>query len=262
MSEAISRSRLREETNYQIWNEFIERTYPIVRQLPRPSIPKDSQRSVVLVEPRKHPHLEYVLRNAMYFLGPEWGLEIFTGPDNFSYIKELTRSWGYVGIEKLDTNDLSTRDYNSLKKQYTFWEQIRTGHILWMEPDSIFRRTGIDEFMHLDYIGAPWGKQFAVSPACRVGNGGLSLRRRSAMLRIAAVANPHHSLFEPEDIFFCVNMSLCNAKEPGTFKLGTYEQAKRFAVEGVYDPNPLGLHKLWKYLPTEQVRQLLSTIEY
>lgn len=82
------------------------------------------------------------------------------------------------------------------------------------------------------------------------------------MTRIASVANADPKLFVPEDVYFCVNMNLCNVQTPDTFRLATCEQASRFAVEAVFHPEPLGLHKIWKYLPTDQVRCLLSGIEY
>jgi len=262
MDEVTFRARTRAEANLRIWNAFIGRTYPIVRRMPKPAVPKDSDLSIVIIEPRIHSHLEYVLRNALYFLGPEWGLQVFAGRRNHAFVRELTQGWGQVRIELLEVDDLDTRGYNQMKKSLAFWQRVHAEQILWLEPDCILRRRGIGEFLQFDYIGAPWSQSAAVSPNCRVGNGGLSMRSKSAMIKIASVANTDPALFVPEDVFFCVNMSLCNLQTPGSFALADFTQANRFAVEAVFHPDPLGLHKIWKYLSTGQVNHLLSTIEY
>ena len=252
----------RSERSLGIWNAFIDSTYPVLRSLPEPSVPPHPEYSVVVIEPRKHPHLEYSIRNALHFLGPAWGLELYVGNRNESFVRDLTGNWGDVRISRLGVDDLNTRSYNQLKKSRDFWESVAAEHVLWLEPDCVLCRKGIEDYLEFDYIGAPWPKNLALSPNCRVGNGGLSLRRKSAMLEIAGAANPDAGLFLAEDMFFCVNMTLCNLQQPNTFRLPTLEQASEFAVEGVFNPRPLGLHKVWKYLRPDQVVQLVSQIDY
>jgi len=248
--------------NRAIWDEFIERTYSKVRRLPRPNVPGDSDKYVVIVEPRKHPDLEYVLRNVLHFLDDSWGLQFFCGTENREFVTSITANWGTVHIEALPVSNLDTRAYNQLKKNTDFWQRIRGEHVLWIEPDCLLRRPGLERFLSFDYVGAPWHERLAVSPYCRVGNGGLSLRRVTAMREIAAQANPEFELIGPEDVFFCVNMQLANAQRPGEFKLPVAEEAAGFAVESIYAPDPVGLHKIWAYLDESQIRALLSSIEY
>lgn len=250
------------ESKRNTWNGFIERTYPTLRSLPAPSVPAASEYSVVIVEPRQHPHLEYAMRNALHFLGAEWGLEIYVGNRNESFARELTRNWGEVRIRCLGVDDLNTRSYNQLKKSHQFWESVDAEHVLWLEPDCVLCRSGIEEYLKFDYVGAPWPQYLALSPKCRVGNGGLSLRRKSAMLRIAQSANPDSNIFLAEDMFFCANMVLCNIERPHSYRLPTVEQASRFAVEAVFNSRPLGLHKAWKYLRPDQLEYLISRIDY
>lgn len=245
-----------------VWNEFIERTYDVVRRLPHPRLAEDTDRSVVMIEPRQHPHLDYVLRNVLHFLGEGWGLELFVGKGNRRYVEEITASWGHVAFHDIDSYGLSTVEYNRLKKLPDTWRRIRAEHTLWIEPDCLLCRPGIDEFMTFDYVGAPWADEFAVSPSCRVGNGGLSLRNKSSMLSIAERANNDHRIILSEDVFFVVNMCLCNAENPGTYRVADYETAKSFAVESVYYPTPLGIHKVWMYHSQERVMDLLNQIEY
>ena len=100
------------------------------------------------------------------------------------------------------------------------------------------------------------------SPSCRIGNGGLSLRKKSAMLTVAEQANPQSSVFYFEDMYFCINMHLANRCEQGLFDLPDFAQAREFSVEGVFHPDPIGMHKSWHYLTTPQLKFLLDGISY
>jgi hypothetical protein len=133
---------------------------------------------------------------------------------------------------------------------------------LWIEPDCLLCRAGVEEYLEYDYIGAPWHEKFSIAPSCRVGNGGLSLRRKSVMLDIAERCNRDHKLMLSEDVFFCVNMHLRNAESPGVYHLPGVEAAGSFAVESLFRPSPFGLHKIWKYLPAHRVSELLNGIDY
>lgn len=252
----------REESGLALWNSFIEDTYPILRRLPDPDVPGDSGRSVVLIEPREHPHLDYVLRNVLYFLGGGWGLEIFAGPVNRRYVEEITAKWGNVRIHPIKARNLSTVEYNQLKKNPETWRRIHSERTLWIEPDCLLCRPGVEDYLEFDYVGAPWHEKLSVSPSCRVGNGGLSLRRKSVMLEIAQRCNRDHRVILSEDVFFCVNMHLRNIENAGTYRLPDVETAGSFSVESVFRLSPFGLHKTWKYLPPHHVRELLDGIEY
>lgn len=254
------------KTGEQAWHEFIDETYSRVRSLPVPKIPASTERSIVLMEPRLHPHLEYVLRNVLYFAGEGWGLEIFAGSENWNYLKTLTRDWGAVRFHDLKSDNLSAIEYNSLKKHADTWRCLSSEKLLWIELDCLLVQPGINEFLEWDYVGAPWRAEMAISPNCRVGNGGLSLRSRSAMLRIAE-SSPGHPIPNPsviytEDLYFCINMQLCNQQQPGSFKIPDVETAANFSVESIYSRSPKGLHKTWKYLSSHQLELLLGQINY
>ncbi|GMR05682.1 MAG: hypothetical protein BMS9Abin25_0257 [Gammaproteobacteria bacterium] len=250
----------------QYWQEFIDQTYSRVRSLPVPVIPANADCSIVLMEPRLHPNLEYVLRNTLYFAGEGWGLEIFAGPENWDYLKNLTRDWGTVRFHDLQTENLGSAQYNSLKKSADTWRRLSAETLLWIELDCLLVQPGIGKFLEWDYIGAPWRTEIAISPNCRVGNGGLSLRSRSAMLRIAeaSIDNPipNPSVIFTEDLYFCINMQLCNQQRPGSFKIPDVETAAQFSVESIYSPSPIGLHKTWSYLTPQKLELLLGLIDY
>lgn len=248
--------------NKRIWDDYIAHRYDEVRNLDIPTVARRSDRSVVIIEPRKHPHLEFCIRSALHFLEKDWGLQIFVGKDNLDFVTKLTEQWGGVKIVNLNVSDLTARQYNQFKRSAELWQQVQSEHVLWIEPDCILRRRGVEEYLSYDYVGAPWGPGQAISPACRVGNGGLSVRRRSAMLSVAEQANPDHLLFAPEDMYFSVNMHLANCAVKGAFNLPSFEVARKFAVETVYHPDPVGLHKTWKYVQTRQLMTLLNSIVY
>lgn len=250
----------------RLWQEFIKQTYAQVRRLPQPVIPEKTDCSIVLMEPRLHPHLEYVLRNALHFVGEGWGLEIFAGPENWDYLKSITKNWGAVRFHNLYTDNLSSVQYNSLKKNADTWHKIKADTVCWIELDCLLCRPGITEFLKWDYVGAPWRAEMALSPGCCVGNGGLSVRRKSAMLQIAEGYTdepiPNPEVIYTEDLYFCINMQLCNQEQPGTFNIPDVDTAARFCVESIYSPSPIGLHKTWDYLTPHQVEKLLGNIQY
>lgn len=257
---------MRDKTGEQYWQTFIDLTYSRVRNLPTPEIPVNTDRSIVLMEPRLHPNIEYVLRNTLYFAGEGWGLEIFAGPDNWDYLKSLTRDWGSVRFHDLQSESLSAEQYNSLKKNAETWRSINAETILWIELDCILLQPGIEKFLEWDYVGAPWHTEIAISPKCRVGNGGLSLRSKSAMLRITEEQNgepiPNPTAIFTEDLYFCINMQLCNQQLPGSFKIPDVDTAAEFSVESIYSPSPIGLHKAWNYLSLNQFALLLGIVDY
>lgn len=246
------------QRNHRNWNEFIERTYPQVRKFQFRDIPEESDRFVVMVEPREHPHLEYVLRNVMHFLGPAWGLQLFVGRKNKAFVKDIVKDWNKVHVAEIGTDNLTAAEYNQLKKTPGFWELIKGEHVLWIEPDCLLCHGEVDPFLEYDYVGAPWDDWMTVSGHVRIGNGGLSLRRKSAMIEIGRTCNRDASVFQQEDVFYSVNMHL----QPERYRLPALEVAQRFAVETIYHPNPLGLHKAWKFIPSGQFEMLLDTIRY
>lgn len=70
----------------------------------------------------------------------------------------------------------SVEEYNKLLTSRFFWDQFYTENILIIQHDSALLRTGIEEFYKWDYVGAPWTFQQ------HGGNGGLSFRKKSAMI--------------------------------------------------------------------------------
>jgi hypothetical protein len=250
------------ETNLKTWNNFIDENLQQVLNLQLADVPYDTDYSIVIIEPRSHHHLEFIIRSALRCLGSNWGVTFFCGRENRQYVECIGNMLGGFKIIELDVANLSTTEYNYLKKTTWLWEQIDAEHVLWLEPDCLILRPGIEEYLKYDYIGAPWHPMFSPSPACRVGNGGLSLRKRSAMLKVSKQCNPDVKVIFPEDNYFVTNMTMWNQQKPGTFRIAPLTVAKTFAVESVFYPTPFGLHKSWNYLKPKFFNQLLQSFQY
>lgn len=242
------------ERNYRHWLEFIEHTdgtLPAPRGLRYPR-----EKCAVIVETRNHPHLSYVLRNVMHFLGDSWGLCIFHGPDNRSSVQELVGRWGDVLLVDCAVAGMTTEAYSALKCTPSFWEQIPSEHVLLFQTDSLLRRRGVEEFLEYDYVGAPWmhvllDHSRAEGP---VGNGGLSLRRKSAMMQI--LRDHQREPDVPEDQFFSTFLYRDGYRMP------SLEKASHFSTETIFQPASIGLHKAWLYHFEGPFRQLLNEVLY
>src|SRR5206468_765874 len=79
--------------NEQIWHSYILDTYTTVLKLnlsPLVNQGLEHKGFAVIVEPRTHIYLEYVVRNVLYFLGHGWSLVIFHGNNNIDLVKHIT----------------------------------------------------------------------------------------------------------------------------------------------------------------------------
>lgn len=83
---------------------------------------------MVIVEPRQHPHLGYVLRNFDQHMPPRYDLYVFHGQAGAAHARQAAG-----GIERrravhlvaLPADDLSPDDYNALlKSPKEFWNKV------------------------------------------------------------------------------------------------------------------------------------------
>jgi hypothetical protein len=211
--------------------------------------------TAVFVEMRKHPAYTFVLENFVQNLNEDWQFMLVHGTENREFIDEcianspiLTANKHRLDIFlKLTTANMNITDYNRLMTTRGFIEYIPTEVFLIFQTDTMIsskyaRR--INDFIKYDYVGAP-----IPNLGNLVGNGGLSLRRKSKMLEIL-------DTFEysgcNEDIYFS-GFGLFSPK----FKINKppHEKASKFSVESVYRPDSFGVHKPWAYLTPEQLAE-------
>jgi len=194
--------------------------------------------TAVIVEPREHNALEFVLNNFLTNLSDSWNIIIFHGTENINYINNiidnnLSEHKKRITLVNLNIKNLNSSGYSKLLVQKDFYNHIPTEIFLVFQTDSIIcpeYKDLINKFIKYDYVGAPLAKEI-------VGNGGLSLRRKSKMLEIIDKCKYTN---QPEDIFFCMPCNEVSLNKP------SYEEAKEFGVEIIYHPNSFGVHKLWR----------------
>jgi len=147
--------------------------------------------TAVIVEPRKHAALSFVLENFLKNLSNEWNIIIFHGNLNIDFVNniisnKLNNYKERISTINLNINNLTRDEYSLLFKQKFFYHRIPTETFLVFQTDSIIfekNKELINNFLKYDYVGAPW----SWSPKGVnnfVGNGGLSLRKKSKMIEI------------------------------------------------------------------------------
>lgn len=202
--------------------------------------------TAVIVEPRKHPAMPLVVKNFLTHLpATEWNILVMHGVSNKTFVEENVWVLDPLRIqmhEMPSCHNLTINDYNCLLSSREFYERIPTETMLIFQTDTmIVNPDRLREFLDYDYVGAPWSDG-------AVGNGGLSLRKKSKMLeRIAR--NPRYPYWLNEDIYFSQDPFL---KKPDA------ETASIFSTETVFNEESFGIHKAWDYITKEEFEKLVD----
>jgi hypothetical protein len=215
---------------------------------------KEEVCTAVIVEPRKHKALEFVLSNFMNNLDYHWNFVIMHGTDNKEFVEQILNKFenkSRVKLVNLEVSNLSIYDYNNLLYSEKFYDNIDTEIFLVFQTDTIIcnnKNNNINRFLKYDYVGAPWKHMNDV------GNGGLSLRRKSKMLEILKNCNrdPHMN----EDVFFSFGCDNAKPYKPSV------KEAKKFSVESIYEDYPFGHHKSWGHLKEDLEKMRSQCIGY
>ena len=203
-----------------------------------------SQATAIIIEPRKHRALSFVVKNVLENLPHTWSVRIYHGTENLNFVedllaKDLAEHRARVTLENLGIADLKTaRAYSEILLSKKFTEGIPTETFLVFQTDSMINPRNshlLQKFLKYDYVGAPWKHG-------GVGNGGFSLRRRSKMLQILATY-PDNPKIDHEDILFSSGSRLVRPAKPSA------EEAKEFSMETVYTEKSFGIHRAWVYHP-------------
>lgn len=162
--------------------------------------------------------------------------------------KYLPSTWTIVHKKPTKINNLS--DYNTLMTSVDFWSSlIQYDRVLVFQHDSGLLRTGIEDFLMWDYVGAPWTFQL------KGGNGGLSLRNPKKMLDIINNFVYNESVHGYEDVYFCNHLERVGGK------LAPRDVCFQFSCETIYREGTLGYHAIDKYLTPEQVNKIMTQYE-
>lgn len=198
--------------------------------------------AMVIVEPRRHPHLQRVLENFHRNMPPHYDLYVFHGKSSGDYAR---RAAAGVARERrtrmvpLDTDDLSADEYNALLKDpQRFWARIDAENVLVFQTDAVLCGASdfsISDFEHLGYVGCAFSTR--AGRGTHWGVGGLSFRKKSAALR--CLASLPHSRTYPEDMFFaeCVEAGFGTRPADG-------DQVSQFCSQGQMNHRSFGGHRV------------------
>lgn len=210
--------------------------------------------TALIIEPREHRALNFVLNNFLTNLSEDWSIIIFHGNQNIDYVKNIVENLEenyknrILKLINLNIDNLTHHTYSDLFKFESFYDHIPSETFLVFQTDCIILKENkdfINSCLEYDYVGAPWvcSKQ--------VGNGGLSLRKKSKMLEIVKSKGFVPNMYE--DIYFTSNI------DPNiSYNIPDYTIARMFSVETLFYDSPFGLHNCWKYLNVEDLLFLIN----
>lgn len=204
----------------------------------------------VIIEPRKNDLLNIVIKNLINKI-PFLKIHIFHGNLNKNFIinnfyNEIFKN--KIILTNLKCDNLSVNEYNNLLTSKTFWENIDSENILIFQIDSLicnFNINLINKLSDYGFIGAPC-KRWDIPWQ----NGGLSLRKKSLMIKAILDKKPDDNFF-PEDRYFTVLKK--DIVKPAPFNL-----AIQFSVEKFFFNKPFGIHKPWLYLKKSELNELIK----
>jgi len=260
-------------TKKQLEHQQTLNTQTILKKIKESKTEKNlEKKTAIIVEPRRCEALPYVLSNFFENLDETWSFIIYCGNLNKDFVDNfLNKSKGNrrVNVINLNVKNLPIDKYNDLFLSQFFYDNIKTEIFLVFQTDTlILKKTNyfINYFYKFDYCGAPWSKKTVedwknflpiteLNDNSYVGNGGLSLRKKSKMLEILKDYNEctNVGLFKTEDFVFSgllTNNVIINKP--------SFDEAMFFSVETVFSPYSFGIHKLWEYMDKNQYNHIIQ----
>ena len=248
-------------------------TIPSIKNIRLEPFAINSSLESVFVEFRSFPHAEFLLRNAIFKLGPEWSHTIVCGNNNYIMMEKIANNicsnmLCKINLIRLNVNYVTRKQYCHLLMSQAFWESFHGEKILIYQEDSCIFRKNIQDFLEYDYIGAPWPKG-QLDNQIGVGNGGFSLRSKEKMLQVIQTVDPTACVLTentiqyikrtrlnciPEDIYFTNSMI-----EHNIGMIAPWEIARNFSQETVESENPFGGHCFWNSNNKQYIFSLFTT---
>lgn len=209
--------------------------------------------TAIIIEPREHAALEFVLQNFNDHLSQEWQFVVFHGNKNIDFTKKICDKVflpSRVTLVNLGVDNLTLSEYSKLFYSDLLYSNIPTEMFLVFQTDTVICsqfKENINQFLEYDYVGAPWNH--LPMPLAKVGNGGLSLRRKSKMKEIVEKCKFKNigNKYINEDLVFANGCGIVNLNKP------TSEEAKMFSVENIYHDKSFGIHKAYHYHDADKI---------
>ena len=270
------------------WKEWLQQNYHKVKDV-EPLVLAEIKDTLlqtnlaVIIEPRKHELLKWVCWNFMNSLNTaplsgsfpssssslnsgsspssRWELCVVHGSENGEFVKsELNELEKYVTIHyyELPFSNMNEPMYNGLLTNKSFWETLPTDaeHLLIFQTDTILLKGDLTPFLDYDFVGAMWKDNHPHG-----ANGGLSLRKRSAMIRVCSYMKFDPKIHGNEDGYFTLHAANMGLVRLPTTELGMEEGNRvkcRFSMETVYSKDCCGMHKPYDHLPSDLIKEVLK----
>jgi len=218
--------------------------------------------TAIITEPRIHPAWKLVLNNFLTNLDERWDFIIVCGLFNNGFLQNLIETnfkehKHRITIQQLNIANFHHKEYSNFMVEPYIYELIPTETFLTFQLDTLISakyKDYIYDFMEYDYVGAPWRSGFPpeYNIDVLVGNGGLSLRKKTKVLHYIrndmATLNTRHAY--NEDIFFSSNIK----NKPSV------EKAKLFSVETLFSEKSFGIHNCYEHLKHEELCKISEYI--
>ncbi len=206
--------------------------------------PKQSNKTILIVERRCHENLWFILRNAHYYC-PEYSITIHCSNENLDYcIKQMQPHQDLCTFKVVFDNDCEPSkgiyEYNEYMKKLSTWESIDADFILTMEMDTYLINKIPQSAYDFDYVASSyeWSPYFA-------GGGGLSLRTKQLMLEVCK--NIDTAMYQMQDMYVS-NGCL----ELGYTWANCYESC--FLENSIKPVYICGFHQWWTFLEKFLIR--------
>lgn len=235
----------------------------LIRQLELPKIEPNKEFEAALIEFRVLPHIEFIFLNAIHKLGERFSHTIVCGNLNHDMIVNICRNISGIKIVRLNVDNVNVNDYNNFLHTVDFWRLFYGKKVLLYQEDTMIFKNNIGDFLHYNYIGAPWRIALDDLKWPSVGNGGFSLRNKDLMIEIIMKKNVLYNWFGeafltecyysvcyhssgvkldniPEDLFFSKSAAILNNNN-----LPDPKTASEFSTENIVNLNSFGGHQFW-----------------
>lgn len=215
----------------------------------------------VIIETRPLPELVPVILNFLANVPPDWPFRIYHSLENWALLNRSASLRRYSAEGRIRTYlhpawvpYASYDDVSEWLTTKTFWEHLSPAeHILFFQSDSILcgnAHSSIEDFVDYDWVGASWDPRYQPKLAdVRGGNGGLSLRKRSKLLRVLELYPFSASEGFGEDVFFSRKLALLPDAN-----LPSRSVSDAFSLESTDNGHtPFGIHKPISYFDISNV---------
>ena len=239
---------------------FTDIYYNLIKEIPAPVEPPifntEGKLIIALFEFRAIPQIKHVLNAILrVYKSKDIGLSIVYGRNNKDYIEKEFKDWKNIVLVNTNDGNHNSHSYSNRLITPELWENFKNwSHVLVYQCDALLLKKIPDIYFKFDYIGAPSTRDMLA------GNGGFSLRNvKSCIKACEPYRNKNINEFRcphmHEDGFF--------SRQSGFVYPNKDERKlhKEFSIEGIFDINPVGLHKFYHWLSDkEEVYYLFNLI--